>query len=209
MNEESLVIFDCDGVLVDSEPIANAIFAEHLTDLGLPTTLEQAMERYKGRSMASCLDMVAQALGKPVPGTFLDDLQAETYKAFERDLQPIDGAEDLVTWVQAKGYKTCIASSGDYEKLGITLGITGLGRFFEGRIFSAKDVTNGKPAPDLFLHACNQVSGVPGRSYVIEDSPAGVTAARAAGMQVFAFGTFDEEPGTVPVKVLSDIKKHL
>lgn len=209
MNAETLIIFDCDGVLVDSEPIANTVFARHLTDLGLPTTLEQAMERYKGRSMTSCMEMIVEAMGKPVPSTFLDDMQAETYKAFENQLQPIDGAEDLVKWVQGQGYKTCIASSGDYEKLGITLGLTGLGQYFGGRIFSAKDVRNGKPAPDLFLHACTQMGGAPQNSYVIEDSPAGVKAARAAGMQVFAYGAFDAGEGVTPISHISDIKKHL
>lgn len=209
MKQETLVLFDCDGVLVDSEPVANAVLAEHLTQHGLPTSPKEALERYKGRSLQSILAMAQDALGRALPPYFLSEMQAQTYQAFEQHLRAVPGAEDLVQWVQAQGYRTCIASSGDYEKLDKTLGITGLKRYFDGRIFSAVDVVNGKPAPDLFLHASKAMDVPPQRCFVIEDSRAGVEAGVAAGMHVFAYGSFKRAASVSPVKRLSDIKDLL
>lgn len=206
---DELIIFDCDGVLVDSEPIANAVLAQHLTLHGLPTTTYEAMSLYKGRSMSSVLQIAAKHLGRPLPATFLDEMQAETYRAFETQLKAVEGAEALVMWVQEQGYQTCIASSGDYEKLDTTLGITGLKRYFDGRIFSAVDVQNGKPAPDLFLHACAAMQALPQVCSVIEDSQAGVTAALAAKMRVFAYGAFDSAPSVLPISHISEVKDYL
>jgi HAD superfamily hydrolase (TIGR01509 family) len=207
--KDSLILFDCDGVLVDSEPVANAVLAEHLTQHGLPTSPQQALERYKGRSLKSVLAMAEDALGRSLPAHFLADMQAETFRAFEKHLRAVSGAEDLVQWVQAQGYRTCIASSGDYEKLDKTLGITGLKKYFEGRIFSAVDVENGKPAPDLFLHASEAMGTPPQRCFVIEDSGAGIAASIAAGMHVFAYGPFEKAHNVTPVKRLRDIKELL
>lgn len=201
----TLVIFDCDGVLVDSEPVANAILAAHVSRMGISTTPQQALVRYKGRSMASVLAMIEDELGSALPTDFLDKVQIDTFSAFYSSLKAVVGAEALVQWVQGQGYKTCIASSGDYEKLDMTLGITGLKHYFEGRIFSSMDVENGKPAPDLFLHACKQMGGTPADTYVIEDSQAGVDAAIAAKMKVFAFGDFERTQDITPVSHLSQV----
>ncbi|MEM6683222.1 MAG: HAD family phosphatase [Pseudomonadota bacterium] len=209
MSADQLIIFDCDGVLVDSEPIANAVFAQHLTAIGLPTTPAQAIERFKGRSLKSALEMVAQDLGRPVPATFLDEMQAQTYRQFRTQLNAVDGAEDLVKWAQGQGFRTCIASSGDYEKMDVTLGLTGLKRYFEGRIFSSLEVKRGKPAPDLFLYAAQKMGVLPAKCTVIEDSQAGVDAALAAGMRVFAYGDFPAAPGVVPVSRLLEIRAAL
>lgn len=200
-----LIIFDCDGVLVDSESIANQVTAEWLTAVGLPTTAQEAIERYKGLSMASILARCEAELGKPLPADFLETLQAETYARFKADLKPVDGAEALVKWAQAQGYKTCIASSGSFDKMDVTLGITGLKTLFEDRVFSSEQVARGKPHPDLFLYACKQMGETPDKSVVIEDSQAGVEAALAAKMRVFAYGNFQAERGVVRVKSLSQI----
>jgi len=209
LNGSELIIFDCDGVLVDSEPIANTVFAQYLTDLGLPTTPEEAIMRFKGRSLTSAMEMVAQDLSRPVPETFLDDMQAETYRLFETQLKAVQGAEEIVQWVQGQGYKTCIASSGDYEKMNVTLGITGLKAYFEGRIFSSIEVKRGKPAPDLFVYAAAQMGVSTDQATVIEDSQAGVDAALAAGMKVFAYGDFQAQDGVIPVQSLGEIKSYL
>lgn len=205
----SLVIFDCDGVLVDSEPLANAVTAEWLTKIGLPTTPTQAVERYKGISMASIVAKAEAALGQPLPSDFVDTLQAETFRRLETSLDPVEGAEALVQYVQDKGYKSCIASSGGFDKMAVTLRKTSLERYFTGRIFSSSQVSKGKPAPDLFLFACKQMGGDPETTVVVEDSMAGVQAAKAAGMRVFAFGDFQAEEGVIPVSALEEIKTHL
>ncbi|MEO0411318.1 MAG: HAD family hydrolase [Pseudomonadota bacterium] len=204
-----LIIFDCDGVLVDSEGIANAVTAEWLTNVGLATTADEAIERYKGLSMASILAKSEAALGTPLPLDFLDTLQAETFARFERELKPIEGAEALIEWVQAKGYQTCIASSGSFGKMDVTLAITGLKHYFSGKIFSATQVMRGKPEPDLFLYACKEMGAEPQHAIVIEDSQAGVEAALAAKMRVFAYGDFQTQPGVTPVQSLSEIPSLL
>jgi HAD superfamily hydrolase (TIGR01509 family) len=177
-----LVIFDCDGVLVDSEPTAARIFAEHLRAVGLAMTDEEVDRRFRGRSMASCLREVEELLAKPLPKTFLEDLQRDTFAAFREELQPVDGVAAVL---DALRIPFCVASSGEHEKMRLTLGLTGLWPRFEGRIFSASEVTHGKPAPDLFLHAAERMGAKPGRCAVIEDSLPGVQAAVAAGMKVF------------------------
>ena len=194
MRNTKLVIFDCDGVLVDSEPIANAVFALHLRKIGLPYTTEQAINRFMGRSMKSCMVEVLddlQALGvatsKDFPSAFLAALQADTFAAFEKSLKPVLGITDAINAIEAAGVKTCIASSGDHAKMKVTLGLCGLYDRFLERIFSATQVQNGKPAPDLFLFAAAQMGFKPIECTVVEDSPAGVQAAVAAGMRVVGY----------------------
>ncbi len=188
-----LVIFDCDGVLVDSEALAAEVLANHLTRIGLPSTASETQRRYRGLSVASCLADISQRLERPVEADFWPHMQADTYERFCRDLQPVVGVESVLQWLQGQGLAFCVASSGDHEKLAMTLGHTGLRPYVEGRIYSAEDVARGKPHPDLFLHAAAQMSTPPRRCVVIEDSLAGVSAGLAAGMRVLAFGVdFDE-----------------
>jgi HAD superfamily hydrolase (TIGR01509 family) len=178
------VIFDCDGVLVDSEGIANRILAERLSAIGLPTSTEEAMRQYMGRSMPACLEQIEEKLHRPVPAGWVDDLRARTFDAFERGLQAIPGVEAALDQIPIP---TCVASSGDREKMRTTLGLTGLLPRFEGRLFSASDVGRGKPFPDLFLHAAASM-GVPAHACaVVEDTVPGVRAGCAAGMKVFGF----------------------
>ena len=178
------VIFDCDGVLVDTEPVGNAVLARLLTEHGLPTTVEECMRDYRGRSMASCIALAQERLGTALPPDFADRYYAAIGAAFERELQPMPGVVDALDRI---ALPSCVASSGPHHKMRLTLGRTGLWPRFEGRIFSASEVQHGKPAPDLFLHAARSMGFDPAHTVVVEDSVPGVQAGRAAGMRVLAF----------------------
>jgi HAD superfamily hydrolase (TIGR01509 family) len=192
--QPALVIFDCDGVLVDSEPIANAVFAKHLASIGIALTLDQAMARFMGRSMKSCMeDVIAELKSKNIappknfPEEFLAQMQADTFHALGEHLMPVGGIVAALDAIEGRNIAICIASSGDHEKMKMTLGKTGLLERFSGRIFSATQVAKGKPAPDLFLFAAAQMGVQATHCVVVEDSPFGVEAAVAAGMKVLSF----------------------
>ena len=191
-----LVIFDCDGVLVDSEPIANRVFTDLLNELGLATTLEETMRDYVGRSMASCMAIVGERLGRPVPDDFIDAFRDRTADAFRAELRAVPGIEAALDAISDASLPTCVASSGEHRKIRLSLGLTGLLPRFDGRIFSAQDVARGKPHPDLFLHAARAMDADPSRCVVIEDSPLGVRAGVAAGMTVLGFAA-RTEPGAL------------
>jgi HAD superfamily hydrolase (TIGR01509 family) len=184
------VIFDCDGVLVDSEPISNRVLAECLTAEGLPTTTEQSIELYMGRSFKTCVELAGKQLGRPLPADFGERFHERVYAAFEADLQPVPGIEDALDRIELP---MCVASSGTHERIRRVLGITGLLERFDDRIFSAADVVHGKPAPDLFLHAARESGFDVARCAVVEDSPAGAQAGRAAGMAVFGYADLTPE----------------
>ncbi len=187
MSRYDLVIFDCDGVLVDSEPISNRILAARLTALGVPTSTEQSVERYMGGSVTTMLGDVEERLGRPPPEDFLSGYRSACYAAFGEQLEAVEGIEGVLDALDAAQTATCVASSGEHEKIRFTLGHTGLLERFEGRIFSATEVARGKPAPDLFEHAAAVMGVAIERCAVVEDSPVGVAAALAAGMAVFAY----------------------
>jgi beta-phosphoglucomutase-like phosphatase (HAD superfamily) len=151
-----LIIFDCDGVLVDSEPIANQTLADHASAFGVPMTMEDSMRHFVGLSMKSVMEKLGQMASRPVPENFLDRLQADTFARFEHQLKPVSGIMAALDAIEAMGLATCVASSGGHDKLAVTLGLTGLRPRFEGRIYSATEVKSGKPAPDLFLYAAQQ-----------------------------------------------------
>lgn len=182
-----LIIFDCDGVLVDSEDIANKILGKHLAGVGLNMTSARIMEEYVGLSMKSVVEKIERQRGAPLPDGWLDRLQRETFAAFERELKPVAGVREVLEQLEAKGVNFCVASSGSPEKIHFTLNLTGLYPFFRDRIFSAAQVARGKPAPDLFLRAAAVCGASPGRSVVIEDSRPGVEGAIAAGMTALGF----------------------
>jgi HAD superfamily hydrolase (TIGR01509 family) len=178
------VIFDCDGVLVDSELVGNAVLAELISELGIPTTREQAIETYMGRSMASCLAMLEQRLGEPPPAEFAARYRVAVEAGWRRELKPVPGVVEALDAIELP---SCVASSGEHERMRLTLGLTGLLPRFEGRIFSATEVEHGKPAPDLFLHAARRMGFDPATTAVVEDTVPGVRAGRAAGMRVLGF----------------------
>lgn len=183
-----LVIFDCDGVLVDSEPIANTCFARALQREGLNWSVEETMRRLMGRSMKSCVEIVEGELGRALPADFVDRLQADTLQAFhDAPLRAVPGVIAAIDAIEAAGALTCVASSGGFDKMRVTLGIVGLWRRFEGRIFSSTEVPRGKPFPDLFLHAALRMNEQPSACTVVEDSLPGIQAAHAAGMRAMAY----------------------
>jgi len=179
-----LVIFDCDGVLVDSERIANQVFAQMLNELGISITLDEMFERFMGHSMAQCLEFVATLLGKPPPLDLVETYVARTKIAFASQLKPIQGIESALNEIQVP---YCVASSGTHEKMRVTLSITKLLPYFEGKLFSVTEVARAKPAPDLFFYAASKYNVAPAACVVIEDTPTGVSAGIAAGMTVFGY----------------------
>ena len=179
-----LVIFDCDGVLVDSERIAVRIDAMVLAGLGWHLSEEEVVERFLGRSEEAMVTEIEAHIGHALDDGWDKDFNRLYREAFAADLRPVDGVVEALAAITAE---TCVASSGSHEKMRYTLGLTGLYDRFVGRIFSASEVANGKPAPDLFLHAARQLGADPTACAVVEDSRYGVEAARAAGMRAFGY----------------------
>lgn len=182
-----LVIFDCDGVLVDSEPISNRIWVECLRELGWPHDLETSHRLFVGRRMDDCIRIVEETLNIIAPTTLLPDFRRRSFDAFRRELQPIPGVTDVLQELAAMNIRRCVASSGPHEKIRLNLSLTGLNEFFGDDIFSGDDVARGKPHPDLFLHAAARLATDPSRCLVVEDSRPGVDAGLAAGMRVVHF----------------------
>ncbi len=180
----ALAIFDCDGVLVDSEPIANRILARALRRQGLATSDDDVDRATRGLTMAAAADWAEAELGRPLPADFLARVQAETFAAFRRELAPVPG---VAAALDVLVLPRCVASSGTIEKIRLSLTLTGLIERFDGHLFSATEVARGKPHPDLFLHAARAMGIAPEACAVVEDSLPGVAAARAAGMTVFAY----------------------
>jgi HAD superfamily hydrolase (TIGR01509 family) len=185
MDRFDLVIFDCDGVLIDSERLAVRTEAAILSALGWPLTEADIVERFVGRSAAYMHREIEQQLGRSVD--WEAEFESRYRDVFERELVPVPGVMEVLAQLEQSGTLMCVASSGSHEKMAFTLGLTGLLDRFEGRIFSADEVENGKPAPDVFLHAAEKMGVPPDRCAVVEDSVSGVTAALAAQMAVFAF----------------------
>jgi len=179
-----LIIFDCDGVLVDSEVISCRAHADVLTRHGYPITSEQVFERFLGRSTRQANLEIETELGRKLPEAYHGELQDELFRSFEADLAAIRGIHDVLDVVTQA---VCVASSGSHQRMQVSLGSTGLYERLAPNIFSASQVKNGKPAPDLFLFAAAEMGVPPHRCVVIEDSLAGIAGARAAGMTVFGF----------------------
>ncbi|MFF5183070.1 HAD family hydrolase [Streptomyces sp. NPDC000345] len=183
-----LVIFDNDGVLVDSEPISNRLLAAYLTELGHPTSYEDSIRDYMGSAMHRVHDLVEARTGERLPAEFDDVFHRRVFAAFEQDLEAVAGVVGVLEKLAADDVPYCVASSGSHERIRVGHRTTGLDRWFdEERIFSSQDVGRGKPAPDLFLYAAERMGVAPGRCVVVEDSPLGVQAAVAAGMDVLGF----------------------
>ena len=159
MSRFELVIFDCDGVLVDSERIANRVFWMMLNELGLTVTLQDMFEHFVGLSMPQCVQLIADMHGTLPPPGFVEDLQQCTAAALREQIVPIPGVDEMLG---ALTVPCCVASSGEHTKIRLTLGATGLLPRFEGRIFSVADVARPKPEPDVFLFAAGQMGGGPG-----------------------------------------------
>ncbi|WP_434615710.1 HAD family hydrolase [Arthrobacter sp. A5] len=187
MDGFELIIFDCDGVLVDSERLTVAIEARLLTELGAPHSEQDVVDTFMGRTSADGPAVLERILGPEKAAEFDRRSSAEIRRAFANELAPVPGIESLLKALASRGQRSCVASSGSHSKMRLTLGLTGLAKHFGGRIFSAAEVQHGKPAPDLFLHAARVLGVNPARCAVVEDSVPGVRAADAAGMTVFGF----------------------
>lgn len=179
-----LVIFDCDGVVVDSERIVHEVFGNFIRSLGADLDSARMNELFLGRRLADCIAIIEGITGRRAPEDALDRYRAERDRVLREQVQPVEGVRELL---EALTVPYCIASSGDHAKMHATLGATGLLPLFEGRLTSATEVAHGKPAPDVFLLAAERMGAAPARTAVIEDSVNGVLAGRAAGMTVFGF----------------------
>jgi HAD superfamily hydrolase (TIGR01509 family) len=179
-----LVIFDCDGVLVDSEMLACGSLAETLTQHGLPSTIEEVFDRFLGRSFALVEAHYRERRGHPMPDAFRADFGRKVAEVFASDLRAVAGVEAVL---DALDRPFCLASSSDPERLRLTLEAAGLAGRFGERVFSATQVPHGKPAPDLFLFAAARMGVAPERCLVVEDTVPGVRAGKAAGMTVWGF----------------------
>jgi HAD superfamily hydrolase (TIGR01509 family) len=177
-----LVIFDCDGVLVDSERLAVRTEAEILASLGWPLTEAEIVERFVGRSAAHMRQEIERQLGRRIDWD--TEFESRYREVFERELVVVPGIVEVLDEISVP---VCVASSGSHDKMRFTLGRTGLFDRFEGRIFSVDQVEQGKPAPDIFLFAAVQMGATPDRCAVVEDSVSGVKAALSAEMSAFAF----------------------
>jgi HAD superfamily hydrolase (TIGR01509 family) len=210
-----LVIFDCDGVLVDSEVISNEVLARMLTREGLPTTLREARRDYQGLLLTDIQGRVEAKLGRSLPQGWLPEYERERAEAFRHGLEPVTGAAEAVRRVKAAGLKVCVASQGALEKTRMTLGLTGLRDLFPpDALFSAHDVPCPKPDPALFQHAAATMNVKPSACVVIEDTPSGVMAAVAAGMRAVGYAADSDEralrdAGAEIIRSLNNLSKLL
>ena len=179
-----MVIFDCNGVLVDSEPLATTIASQEFMRAGFPLTPDMIARYFTGRRPADMFADVDSATGRKLPTGFAASVAESILRRFRSELRPTHHAAYALSWL--RGPK-CVASSSSLERIRVSLESTGLIRFFEPNLFSASDVRNGKPSPDLLLHAAGKMGVEPGACIVVEDSPVGVTAGVAAGMTVIGF----------------------
>ncbi len=192
MRRFDLIVFDNDGVLVDSEPHAHPVLVRLLGEYGWSITLDESRDRFLGTSIAFVRETAERVLGGPLPSTFEERYRDDLFDAYERGLRAMDG---IRTVLEQLDVPFCVASSGTHDRIRRSLCLTGLWEYFDGRAFSAEDVVHGKPAPDLFLHAAASMGVRPDRCVVVEDSRFGIEAAARAGMESvgFAFRTPHEQ----------------
>ena len=183
MTDPDLIIFDCDGVLVDSEVLSCRCLSEVLAGYGISLGLDQALDLFLGRSMTAVLDHY-KTIGRLDPERFSAELRAGVRAAFLSALCPIEGVSSVLEGLHTPH---CVASSSDVDRVSFSLSLTGLASHFDGRLYTSQMVERGKPAPDLFLHAAERMQADPSRTLVIEDSISGVRAGKAAGMTVWGF----------------------
>ena len=179
-----LVIFDCDGVLIDSEPIANRVFAERLRTVGFVITPEEVMRTFVGRSRDTCIEMAGEMHGAALPPGFAEAWDIALQEALVREVKAVSGIPELL---RTLALPFCVASNGEPGHMRTGLTAAGLMPFVEGRLFSAAEVQSPKPAPDVYLHAARLMGTAPARCAVVEDTTTGVKAGVAAGMTVFGY----------------------
>ncbi len=188
MSKYKCIIFDCDGVLIDSETISIGVLVDMVNELGANIEKEGSVTRFKGKSFNLCMDVITEAISKPLPGNFEAEYRVRTFKAFKEEIQPIDGIKDVLENIQVP---FCVASSGPENKIEFNLEVTGLLPYFKNKIFSCYAIQKWKPEPDIFLWAAKTMGFKPEECLVIEDSLSGVRAAKSGGFDVFGFTAHD------------------
>ncbi|MBO6606859.1 HAD family hydrolase [Psychroserpens sp.] len=188
MSKYKCIIFDCDGVLVDSEPIGNQVLVDMANALGANINLEYAYKHFKGNSMQACADMIAELITQPFPKDFIAQYRKESFDAFRRNIKPVEGIVDVI---QNLDISFCVASSGPENKIRLNLELTGLLNFFENKIFSCYHIQKWKPDPSVFLWAAETMGYEPNECLVVEDSPIGVMAAKSGGFTVAGYAAHD------------------
>ena len=213
-DEIDAIIFDCDGTLVDSEPITVQVLVDHVGEFGLKLDYEEALGLFVGRDMSMIVEVLEKQMGKSLPDDFVEEYRRRQELELRRSVQLIPGAMELVTEIENSGKLAyCVASNAPRRKISLNLEVTGLGKFFdEGLVFSAYDIQKWKPDPALFLYAAEKIGVAPNRCAVIEDSIAGIEAGIAAGMQTIGYSP--DEDGRVTDRVsfvhsLAELIPHL
>lgn len=184
MQPYKLIIFDCDGVLVDSERLTNQVFIDMLAALGVNITLKEVMNNYVGIPLLDGIAILEKHYQFKLPEDFMVEFNQQSMAVLERDLQPITGVKEVIEKLQMP---YCVASNSSTEKVRAMLKITDLFQYFEGKIFTASQVEKPKPAPDVYLYAAEAFKVNPSDCLVIEDTSVGVSSAKAAGMTVFGY----------------------
>jgi len=187
MSKPQLLIFDCDGVLVDSEKISSRVIAEEITKVGIPMETHEAQKLFTGGSLADVEKYIEVKLGRPIGYDFETVYRKRSFELFEQFIEPINGVEEALKNIEERSIKKCVASNGPLQKMLLNLRLTNLLPFFKGQLFSAYEVNRWKPDPFLFLHAAKTMNTVPEDCLVIEDSIHGVEAAISAGMPVLGY----------------------
>ena len=188
---KALVIFDCDGVLVDSERLSHEVLCQMLAEHGVEIGFDDAVARFIGVSIPVCIERIGELLGRAPPPDFLAEMTRRTRAAFEAELTAVPGVAAVLDRLTVP---FAVASNGNHAKVAFTLGLTGLAPRFEGRRFTADDVARPKPAPDLFLHAAQALGAEPAATTVVEDTPTGIVAAKAAGMRAIGYAAMTPAP---------------
>ena len=209
MTRPDLVIFDCDGVLVDSEKVSNHAMATNLARHGLTLTVEESMAAFVGSSMPE-VEAKARELGADLPKDWIDEVYVDMFDALRQGVDPVPGILEVLSALDRAGIPCCVASNGSRAKMQITLGQTGLWSRFESVMFSAHELGTAKPAPDMFLTAAARFGITPASCVVIEDSPTGALAAKRAGMGCIGFAAFDDgaalaAQGASVIQEMSDV----
>ncbi len=199
---KNMVIFDCDGVLVDSEQLANLALIECLAEINITMSIDEANQRFIGRRFADCLADVEKISNRPLPTKFAATYRARMGEYFESKLQPIHG---VVEAVQGLTHAKCVASNGPLVKMKRNLEITGLLPFFGDNIFSAYTIEKWKPDPDLFLYACRTMGFEPHQCVVVEDSQPGIQAALAGGFKVLAYKIAIDHENVIRFQSMSEL----
>ena len=211
MSKYKCIIFDCDGVLVDSEPISNLVLVDMANDYGANIDLEYAMKHFKGNSMQGCVDIISGLVKEKLPDDFIANYRSISYDAFKQNIKPVEGVKEVLDALEVP---FGVASSGPVEKIRLNLELTGLLPYFENNIFSCYTINEWKPNPAVFLWAADIMGFKPTDCAVIEDSITGVRAAKSGGFDVFGFTAHDyrnelEKEATLVFKKMGELQQLL